>query len=182
MVCGKIAAPYTKAYVMKISSNMMLLILLAAAVGVYLFVVNGCALTCSRKDKFDSTEPKDACGYLAQDGYSKDFVGSCYDYTKICGRGSGAAEALNMAEMFETFDAKAGEVAYAAEVAKVTADRGMCTPPMPCGMIPDPVGQTYTYNEDTGQYSLNPPLKVQTPCPAFLGCGDVDSSGAGVCQ
>lgn len=169
---------------MKISTNMMLIIILVVAVGVYLFVSKSCSLTCSRKDNFDTTEPTDSCGKLARDGYSKDFVGSCYDYMKICGKGSGSSEALTMAEMFESFgpDIKNGEVAYAAEVAKVTADKSQCAKPMKCGMIPDPAGQTSTYNMDTGQYSLGPPLRIQTPCPDFLGCSEVNSDGVGVCQ
>jgi hypothetical protein len=157
----------------------LLVIALLILVGIYM--LSGCSLSCSEKrDNF--TEPKDACAYLAQDGYSKDFVKSCYDYMKICGNGSGAAEALSMSEMYETFDAKAGEAAYAAEVARVSSNKSQCMPPMPCGSMSDPAGQTYTYDEDSGQYIPDSSVRVQTPCPSFLGCSNLDTNGVGVCQ
>jgi hypothetical protein len=166
---------------MKLSKKYLLIAGLLILVLIYMFVSGSCSLTCSRKrDNF--TEPKDACAYLAHDGYSKDFVGSCYDYMKICGNGSGASEAISMSEMYEIFDAKSGEAAYAAEVAKVSADKSQCMAPMPCGSMPDPAGQTYTYDEDSGQYVPNSSVIVQTPCPSFLGCSNLDSNGVGVCQ
>lgn len=162
--------------VMKISKTHILLGILVLLC-VYLLFVRPCS---KRRDRF--TEPKDACAYLAQDGYSKDFVGYCYDYMKICGKGSGAAEALSMSETFEPFDSKAGEAAYASEVSKVSADKSQCAAPMVCGNMPDPAGQTYTYDEESGRYVPNAPTDIQTPCPKFLGCSNLDANGAGVCQ
>lgn len=166
---------------MKLSKKYLLIAGLLILVLIYMFVSGSCSLTCSRKrDNF--TEPTDACAQLARDGYSKDFVGSCYDYMKICGNGSGASEALSMSEMYEIFDAKAGEVAYASDVAAVSSDKTQCMKPMQCGMLVDENAQTSTYDEETGQYVQDSPVRIQTPCPGFLGCSNLDSNGVGVCQ
>lgn len=89
-------------------------------------------------------EPKDACSWLLQDGYSKDVVAACNSYSGICGRASGSRQALDISETFEPFQVQDALMQYRDDLRSVGTNKAMCKSPMQCDS--------------------------STPCPNFLGC------------
>lgn len=109
-------------------------------------------------DKF--SEPKNACEWLEQDGYSDKVVNACNQYSSVCGNGSSAAQALEISEQYDPYDEHA-LTEYNKLLQDAKKSKSECHPSMKCGQI---------------QSSEDPSKKIQVNCLPFLSC----TSGA--CQ